>query len=362
MEISLRPMSLGEILDRTAEIYRTHFLLFAGIASVYAGTLLVVGLAQTGIEEWLRLAHMNRALLWASGVSILVTYLFIFIFGGIATAANNRAVAWLHLGQPASIRGAYRSILPRIGRYFWLGFLTLIFAWLPVIVIYAGFIGMAVYLRMKGGLAPAAAHQPGPPAAAMVTFAAIAGVLMLALLPALVYGVIMGLRYALSVPACVVENIKARAAIRRSVQLSKASRGRIFVLCLLVAILEIGLVLVSQGYFIYLAFRHHGQLPAGWRVLQQFVGFCTTTFVQPILATGLTLFYYDQRVRKEGYDIEWMMQAAGWSTPLPEPGTLPSGPMEAAAPPPPAAPESALAAAEPPQVPGLPAGPETARD
>jgi hypothetical protein len=25
----------------------------------------------------------------------------------------------------------------------------------------------------------------------------------------------------------------------------------------------------------------------------------------------LTLFYYDQRIRKEGFDIEWMMQAAG---------------------------------------------------
>ena len=28
---------------------------------------------------------------------------------------------------------------------------------------------------------------------------------------------------------------------------------------------------------------------------------------------GFTLFYYDQRVRKEGYDIERMMQAAGMS-------------------------------------------------
>ena len=31
--------------------------------------------------------------------------------------------------------------------------------------------------------------------------------------------------------------------------------------------------------------------------------------------TGVALFYYDQRVRKEGYDIEWMMQAAGLMPP-----------------------------------------------
>ena len=33
METNLRPLSLGEILDRTAELYRENFILFAGIAS-----------------------------------------------------------------------------------------------------------------------------------------------------------------------------------------------------------------------------------------------------------------------------------------------------------------------------------------
>ena len=38
MQTDLRPMSLGEILDRTAQLYRNNFVLFAGIAAVYAGT------------------------------------------------------------------------------------------------------------------------------------------------------------------------------------------------------------------------------------------------------------------------------------------------------------------------------------
>jgi hypothetical protein len=29
------------------------------------------------------------------------------------------------------------------------------------------------------------------------------------------------------------------------------------------------------------------------------------------------LFYYDQRIRKEGFDIEWMMQQAGLTEPHP---------------------------------------------
>jgi hypothetical protein len=39
--------------------------------------------------------------------------------------------------------------------------------------------------------------------------------------------------------------------------------------------------------------------------------FLINAFIGPIYAIGLTLFYYDQRIRKEGFDIEWMMQAAG---------------------------------------------------
>jgi len=39
--------------------------------------------------------------------------------------------------------------------------------------------------------------------------------------------------------------------------------------------------------------------------------FFSNALIGPIYAIGLTLFYYDQRIRKEGYDIEWMMQAAG---------------------------------------------------
>jgi hypothetical protein len=52
-------------------------------------------------------------------------------------------------------------------------------------------------------------------------------------------------------------------------------------------------------------------------VVQQFLAFLTNTFVQPIYATGFTLFYYDQRVRKEGYDIERMMHSAGMTEPQP---------------------------------------------
>jgi hypothetical protein len=81
------------------------------------------------------------------------------------------------------------------------------------------------------------------------------------------------------------------------------------------------------------AFKHPGQqLGVGLQVLSQVIGFFTNTFLGPIWAAGITLFYYDQRIRKEGYDIEWMMQAAGLTphaaAELPETAELPAIPPQ----------------------------------
>lgn len=125
----------------------------------------------------------------------------------------------------------------------------------------------------------------------------------------------MSLRYALAVPACVVEDLTARKAIRRSIELSKGSRGRIFVLFLLVGVIKLGLVGITQTFFLAAVFKNHGQISPWISAASQVVAFFTNTFIGPIGAAGIALFYYDQRVRKEGYDIEWMMQAAGLTPP-----------------------------------------------
>lgn len=41
-----------------------------------------------------------------------------------------------------------------------------------------------------------------------------------------------------------------------------------------------------------------------------------STLIGPIFPIALTLIHYDQRIRREGYDIERMMEAAGLDAPL----------------------------------------------
>src|SRR5579871_6656592 len=312
METTLRPLTLGEILDRTAQLYRSNFLLLAGISSVYSGALLVLSLAQIGVLEVLRTNHMTSQILWATVLGALIMWPVMVIVGGFAIAANSRAVSWLHLDEPATIRGAYGSILPRWGRYLWMLTITTCVVWLPFGLLYGGYmLFIGLYAKPKGVLA----HAPVKDTEALMVFLGVTALFALLAAGAVIYATIMGLRYSLAVPASVIEDLPARKAIRRSIDLSKGGRGRIFLLALLVVAIQVGLGVITQMFFVLLAFKHKGALPISMRVLQQVVAFFTNTFVGPIYATGFTLFYYDQRVRKEGYDIEWMMKAAGLAAP-----------------------------------------------
>jgi len=46
-QLDLRPLTIGEILDRTFTIYRRHFLLFIGITAVPQILVLAINLART---------------------------------------------------------------------------------------------------------------------------------------------------------------------------------------------------------------------------------------------------------------------------------------------------------------------------
>jgi hypothetical protein len=322
MESNLRPLTLGEILDRTVQLYRTNFLLFAGIFAVYAGGVLALNLLQLGVQELLKAQRMTGALKWESLTAGILEMLLIFLFAGAAVAAISRAVAWVHLGEPATIRGAYESILPRLGRYLWLMAITAFRVWTPVVLLYAGFLGFIAYYGAFKGAATQQAIAANPQTVVILGVGMAAFVLLL--IPTGIYAILMSLRYSLAIPACVVEKLKAREAIRRSIELAKGSWGRIFLLLLLISVIKLVLVGVTQAFVLVAAVKNHGQITPGINALSQVIGFFTNTFLGPIWATGITLFYYDQRVRKEGYDIEWMMQAAGLTPP--EPG---SGPVTA---------------------------------
>ena len=306
-------MNLGEILDGTAALYRTHFLLFTGISSIFAGAMLAINLLYLRSLVLLGYPNFTAHWQWGNAAAAVVEALAVLLLAGLSIVAINRAVAWVYLDQPATIRAAAQSVLPKARRYLWLMTVVAFRAWAPLAALYVAFFAIFLSSMPHGFLANPGAVPQAPQNPAALAVAAVS-VLVLAplMLLATVYGTWMSLRYSLAVPSCVVEDLTAKQSIQRSVHLSEGSRGRIFVLGLLVYAVRLMLGLLFGFPIIVLTVKHLGHpLPIGWMVFQQLGVFFSNALIGPIYAIGLTLFYYDQRIRKEGYDIEWMMQAAG---------------------------------------------------
>ena len=115
-------------------------------------------------------------------------------------------------------------------------------------------------------------------------------------------------------------------ALRRSWILTSGSRGRILATRVMVTLFSYLLIygagLAVRRAFIPIWHAH----PFGISMQDLYAPAVyvawdsVSALTIPILPIALTLFYYDQRIRREGYDIERMMDAAGLIANAPVPG------------------------------------------
>ncbi len=122
---------------------------------------------------------------------------------------------------------------------------------------------------------------------------------------------IMGfmLRYALSVPALVLENIGANQSIRRSVELVRGSFWRVVVLMVFATIIAYISVAIFQGPLMFAAVLAGPETATGfWLNMGGAVlGGVAGAISGPIMIVAFALLYYDVRIRQEGLDVQIMM-------------------------------------------------------
>jgi hypothetical protein len=315
VNIELRPLGLSEILDRTFQLYRARFTLFLGIAAVSTILELLWSACQLGLSASLPHSHIGPAQQVIRVVTAIAGWAFGFACAALATAAINRAVLAIYEGQPAGIANAYGAVRGRWLPCVWASILAFFIAWSPIIVVALGAVVSVVIAQSAKTLTVANA----------VTF--VYGFAALAAVIAVPLCVWLTLRYSLAIPACIQEGLGAARSLKRSVQLSRDSRGRIFLLLLVVgAAWMILLTALMVPTFALLA-KSRGHLSIGETIYTLTVSFICSTLMKPIYGIGLTLFYYDARIRKEGYDVEWMLEHSAQPETLvpPEPFNGPGG-------------------------------------
>jgi hypothetical protein len=301
MDTELRPLNLGEILDRIFHLYRSHFLMFAGISTVAAGLDLVWKLIQTSVVQGLQHHVTTSALGFANAGFGLVSLLIYVVASAVAMAATNRAVSAIYLGQQTGIVQAYKETKKHWLRYVGLYAVAALIAWGAIIIFFIALVFAALLIP---GL-------KGSGSLALIGFGS------LSLLVFVPFGIWMTLRYSLANPACVFEDLGIRASLKRSVWLSKGATEKLKILAVLFLAWIISAVITYAGLapvlFVTIRASMHQTTPVisfAATIYTLLIGFVTTSITTPIYSIGLTLFYYDTRIRKEGFDVEWLMQRA----------------------------------------------------
>jgi len=270
--LELRPLSLGELLDRTFFLYRRHFFLFVGISAIPYSLLLIFNLGNILFSRGRVLpqfppvvAHLQAGAFPATaiGAGALAGIVGVFVFV-ISFGATVFAVSEIILGRPAYIMGSLRRASGK--------FVTMF-----------GVIVLVGLIFMAG--------------------------LILLIFPAFYFMC----RCSVAFAAAVLERIGSVDAVRRSFQLTKQFAGRAFLIYLLTVVIAFALVATLQfPLSVLLAiYRWQPSTMTMLLVLMQVGSFLGSVLAAPISTISFTLFYYDLRVRKEAFDLQMMMQAIG---------------------------------------------------
>lgn len=298
--ISLRPLNTGELLDRTITLYRRHFVLFVGIMAVpnvflvaiVAAFALMAFAIGTGAGAGAGSDGAEAAAVLGIGLAVMM----LLVLAGLgywlayvlAQGATTYAVSEIYLGRRVGILQSYNVVKSKLLRL----------------------IGLTLLLGVS----------------------MVAGFL-LCIVP--FFWVL--LRTALSIPAAVIEDRPVTDAIERSIALTKGSWVRVLLVFLLATALNWAATAVLRYPFEIAAAMAGGG--SGVAMVLQLVGLVGNviagTLTAPIAAIALALIYYDERVRKEGFDLQYMMAALDAGAP---PAAAGAPPAPAAPPPPPEAP------------------------
>ena len=124
---------------------------------------------------------------------------------------------------------------------------------------------------------------------------------------------IMSLRYSVAVPVATLEATTANSSVSRSVHLTRGHLGRVFLLFACGVIVTYATAGILQvPFMIGVAVAGPATTQAAViRIAGVVLGTIGNTFVSPIPIIGLALMYYDFRIRKEGLDLDLMLDDLG---------------------------------------------------
>ncbi|MEZ5345905.1 MAG: hypothetical protein R2681_10165 [Pyrinomonadaceae bacterium] len=311
IQMSLEPLGAGDLIDRSLRFYRKNFWTFFLIAAppVILGTLFFVG--------WTFLAKSIFSVNSSSEIELTLYGLFlgagnivIWLIQTVATlvvmgGASRNFVRHLLYGEQIKFSETYRNAKSRLlGLVGISSLITVVLGILGISIGYFGIVAASIGILIAVWL-----FQPLP----IVAF-----ILSLVIGLAIVFGTLYLLflvisRFVYIPQVMMVEGQGAFAAINRSMSLAGKNVNRVamlFIFTFAATYSALAILYIPLGWYAWVegiqlfSITAADSTPAWYQIATQVISQTSLILLTPIWMIGLCLLYIDERVRKEGYDVE----------------------------------------------------------
>ena len=293
----LRPLGVGERIDATFKIWGRNFLSMAKamlIIAIPAGiieALVVVSeqssVTTTSVGSSTFTTPTDTSTVLGGDAINLVIGLFV---GALAITTLFGIIISSYLGQPISWRQALRNGFRRMLSALWISILTFVVFFVPLAV---GVVGI-VFISQIGGVAEGIGDF-------------VVGAAMLC------WVVWFWVVSRLAIPLLMLENVRGASAIQRGIRLVKGSWWSVFGTNLLMELMVVVAGAVLGGIFAAVLLSAHGDTTTLF-IIDTLLRAISLVIFTPLVACLAVVITVDMRVRKEGFDIEFMAASLGATT------------------------------------------------
>ena len=310
-QLSLVPLGAGDLIDRAVRFYRKNFWTFLLIAAppVVVGTLFLVGWTTLG-RSLFSAGSTSEVELSLYQMFVGLGGLIIWMIQMIATlvvmgGASRNFVRHLLYGEPITFRETYKNA---VGRFWGLTAIS------TLVAVILGFFGVIVFYigLLVGSIGVFVAVY------AFTSIPIVGFIVSLAIGIGTTFGTLwllfLGISRFVYVPqVMLVEGQDGISAIGRSFSLASKNVKRVamlFIFTLVATYSALAILYVPLGWYAWVegvqifSFTATDAIPAWYEISSQVISQASLILLTPIWMIGLCLLYIDERVRKEGYDIE----------------------------------------------------------
>jgi hypothetical protein len=308
-----RPLSTVDLFDEAFDLYKRNFVLFLTIVSfvVVPSTIF----SDVFAIKWLNALTAQVATISSSvdGTATALDYLSEF-FKQSAIACLLYLPAWTLVSATltAAVSARYRDEPVSLGRAFIQG----VKRWIPALaatILFSVLTSIGFAIIFLSFLAPALA----------VLF------VFVGMFAGLACAVVASSRFPLYMGAVVVENLGPIQALRRSLTLTRSDTGRVvwtilcmFILFVVVSGAAAAVLELFTGKLVDSSYLAIPALANNELVASQIASGLANLLLTPFAIIVMTLIYFDQRIRKEGYDMEVLADRLGYPPVTPSSGDV----------------------------------------